>query len=180
MPVSQLIKGIGKNVTIDGFEWMSPCLDAKNLVYIGLRDVEERERAICERLGIGCYYIKDIDELGIKEVVRQTMERINPNGDRPIHVSFDIDAVDPNYAPSTGTAVPDGLTMPESLYIANSVAASGCLTGLDMVEINPRLGSQADVQKTAEAAMKIIEAFFGKVYPGELERLDNQVASAKG
>ena len=72
-----------------------PRLDPSRLVYIGLRDVEKEERRILERLNIAAYYMSDIDHLGIERVVEEGLQRVDATNTARIHLSFDIDALDP-------------------------------------------------------------------------------------
>ena len=76
----------------------------------------------------------DVKELGIAEVVQRCMNRVDPEGDRQFHLSFDIDALDPSIAPATGTAVPDGLTLAEGEYICETLARTDRLRCVDLVE----------------------------------------------
>ena len=78
-------------------------LNAGNLAYIGLRDVDTAEKYIIEKLGIPCYTMRDIDQYGINECLENAIEHINPQLNKPVHLSFDIDALDPTLSPSTGT-----------------------------------------------------------------------------
>ena len=80
----------------------------------------------------------------------------------PLHCSVDIDSLDPWYAPSTGTPVLGGLTLPELMYIGNCVHETGKLKALDLVEVNPLLGaSEEDLAKTVFSAQRTILSFFG-------------------
>ncbi len=80
----------------------------------------------------------------------------------PLHVSVDIDSLDPWFAPSTGTPVLGGLNLTELMYIGNSVHETGKLKTLDLVEVNPLLGSnEHDINKTVFSAMRAILSFFG-------------------
>jgi len=101
------------------------------------------------------------------------MEHLNKGGERPLHLSYDIDAVDPAIAPHTGTKVHGGLSYREAHYVAEEAALSGLLSSMDMVEVNPALGAagrrgvnDADVlmadAQTAGAAVGIIESAMGK------------------
>lgn len=162
MPLSMLIKGIPEFQPIPGYEWCSPCLSPKDIAYIGLRDVEPQEREICKQLGIASYTIDDIDKDGIGVIIEKALEKINPNGDRPIHVSYDIDSLDPKETPSTGTPVRGGLTLDEGIYIAQIVAQTGCLSAVDMVEFNPAIGTEEEVIRTAKNTMKLIQILLGK------------------
>lgn len=101
--------------------------------------------------------------MGIKEVVRQAFEHLTINGELlPLHVSVDIDCLDPWYAPSTGTPVLGGLTLPQLMYIGNCVNETGKLATLDLVEVNPLIkNNDEDVQKTIFSATRAILSFFG-------------------
>jgi arginase family enzyme len=80
----------------------------------------------------------------------------------PIHCSVDIDSLDPWFAPSTGTPVLGGLTLPELMYIGNSIHETGKLKALDLVEVNPLLfENPSDVKKTVFSAVRVILSFFG-------------------
>ena len=112
MPLSFLIheikdKGLAPT-GLPGFDWIETVINAKSLAYIGLRDVDPYEKLFIENLGIKVVTIPDIDERGIESCVNEALGSINPDNSRPLHVSFDIDALDPNYAPSTGTPVREG------------------------------------------------------------------------
>ncbi|PVD26481.1 hypothetical protein C0Q70_14158 [Pomacea canaliculata] len=92
--------------------------------------------------------------------------RSSPNlvvvGKRPIHVSFDVDALDPEFTPSTGTAVAGGLSLREGLYIAEEISRTGRLSVLDVVELNPALGTQQQSELTVETTIEVVTHFFGK------------------
>jgi arginase len=172
MPVSFLVKEMPKKYSsqpLPGFGDIKPCVSAANFAYIGLRDLDEVEVKILKELrpSITYYSIQDVDQLGIYEVISRTLDKINPSLNRPIHVSFDIDAVDEYFAPSTGTSVPGGLTIREAYCIAETIAKTKLLTGLDVVEVNPLLGSPVDVQRTVGCAMNVLLSFLGK------DRMDN-------
>jgi len=102
MPVSFLL-GIAGNEP--EFAWVKPVLRANRLVYIGLRDVDAAEKRILRENGIKAFSMHEIDKYGIGRVVELALDAVNPNRDRPIHLSFDVDALDPTVAPSTGTPV---------------------------------------------------------------------------
>ena len=89
--------------------WLTPKLSPSQLVYVGLRDVDEPEKEILEDLNIKAFYMTDVDKLGIVEVVEEALKSVDPHGIRNIHLSFDIDSLDPEDAPATGTAVRGGL-----------------------------------------------------------------------
>lgn len=102
MPVSFLL-GLGPK--IPEFGWVKPLLKPERLVYIGLRDVDAGEKRILREHGIRAFSMHEVDRHGIGRVVEMALDHVNPARDRPIHLSFDVDALDPSVAPSTGTPV---------------------------------------------------------------------------
>jgi len=143
-------------------EWLVPRLRPGRLAYLGLRDVDGKEREMLEDLGIAAYYTQDIDRLGVEGAVREALYRVDPQGTRNIHMSFDIDVLDPCEAPATGTTVRGGLTLREGQHIGDILYSTGRLRGMDLVEVNPRLGKdQEEVERTVRAACNIILAALG-------------------
>jgi len=159
MPVSMLM-GLVKD--IPGFEWHTPLLNGDRLAYVGLRDVDEGERALLRQYGIAAYSMSDVDRHGIAWVMDQVMARINPNRDRPVHISFDIDGLDPSVAPATGTPVPGGLTFREGRYICETLAQDCMVSSIDIVEVNPALSDPSKAKDTAVTAMQLIQAALGR------------------
>ncbi|KAM4904555.1 arginase-2, mitochondrial-like [Sylvia borin] len=103
-PVSFLLREIQDKVPqLPGFSWLKPCLSASDIVYIGLRDVDPAEYYILKNFDIQYFSMRDIDRLGIQKVMERTFEQLMGRRQRPIHLSFDIDAFDPSLAPATGT-----------------------------------------------------------------------------
>ncbi|XP_076366680.1 arginase-1-like [Tachypleus tridentatus] len=171
MPCSFVLHGLEDHkIPLSGLDWLKPCLHPEHLAYIGLRDLDPFERLLVNKLGIPYFSMSDIDRLGINEVVRKALEAINPRKDRSLHVSFDIDALDKLLVPSTGTPVIGGLTVREALCIAEEVAKTGLLKGLDLVEVNPLLGTKDEVEQTVAIAIQVILAFFGQERLGSMTR----------
>ena len=106
MPVSFLL-GLGSK--IDEFAWVKPTLKPSRLVYIGLRDVDAGEKRILKENNIKAFSMHEVDKYGIGRVVEMALDHVNPKRDLPIHLSFDVDALDPSVAPSTGTPVSLGI-----------------------------------------------------------------------
>lgn len=102
MPLSFLL-GIGSKVP--EYNWVKPILKANRLVYIGLRDVDAGEKKNLKENNIKAFSMHEVDKWGIGKVVEMALDHVNPNRDLPIHLSFDVDALDPSVAPSTGTPV---------------------------------------------------------------------------
>lgn len=170
MPLAFLVKELEPYVPkLPGFEDIKPCLSVKNIAWIGLRDVDKGERRIIEKFNMTAFSMQEVDKFGINEVVRRALAAIDPSGNRPIHVSFDVDAMDPALTPSTGTPVVGGLSVRESFYIAEEVANTGRLAVVDIAEVNPYLGDAKDVKTTVESTISVIERFFGNrrqgIYP---------------
>ncbi|GAA5862149.1 hypothetical protein JCM1840_001661 [Sporobolomyces johnsonii] len=160
-PVSFLMGLAGTSKEeIPEFGWIEPVLSADRLVYIGLRDIDEGERKILKENNIKCFSMHHVDKWGIGKVVEMALEHVGT--DRPIHLSFDIDALDPTVAPSTGTAVRGGLTFREGHYICEAIAETGRLVSLDVMEINPSLGAVHNVQETVDVGRSLVRSALGE------------------
>lgn len=159
MPLAFLL-GLIDASTIPGFEWVQPLLSPSRLIYIALRDLDEGEKRIIRSLGILAFTMHDIDKLGINRVIEEAMVHADPYSVRPLHVSFDIDACDPAFAPATGTPVKGGLSYREAHFILECISATGRLAGLDMVEVNPSLVPGDN--STASLAAELILSCLGK------------------
>ncbi|XP_064621267.1 arginase, hepatic-like [Lineus longissimus] len=142
---------------IPGFEWLKhPRINLRNLAYIGLRDVDEGEKAFLKSYNIKSYYAEDVRAVGIEEAVKDCLAYLNPGPKRSLHLSYDIDAMDPSIAPSTGTVVPDGLTMTDGIHIMEECKKTGHLDVIDMAEVNPGLGTEDDARITVDTATKLL------------------------
>lgn len=162
MPVALLAKELSDYWPyLPGMDWQNPVMSIRNLVYFGLRAVDSYERLIIEKLGILAFGMEEIETYGIDACVNMAFEKLDPDKQKSIHVSFDIDALDAFEAPSTGTPVRGGLTLREGVHIMEAVHRSGRLTAMDLVEVNPSIGSKKDVDITVSAAIHVIKAAFG-------------------
>lgn len=159
MPVS-FLTGLAKDDREDVFGWLKEehMLSTKKLVYIGLRDIDKGEKKILREHGIKAFSMHDIDRHGIGKIMDMALGWIG--SDTPIHLSFDIDALDPIYAPSTGTAVRGGLTLREGDFICECVADTGSLIALDLVEVNPSLDEKG-ANDTIRAGLSIVRCALG-------------------
>jgi arginase len=134
-----------------------PKLRPQDVVMIGVRDVDTLEREALAQSGIGVYTMRDVDELGMATVARRALSRLSHVGE--VHVSFDMDSIDPDVAPGVGTPVPGGLTFREAHLLMEILGDSGKIGSLDVVEINPIL----DVaNRTAELAVEVVLSLLGK------------------
>ena len=162
MPVSFNIPELAEKFRHKGeMDWITPRLKPSRIAYIGLRDVEEAERSILRDLNIPSFFMSDIDRLGVCNVVTEALRRIDPDGCRNIHLSFDIDALDPSDASATGTPVRGGLSLREGMAVCDMISSTGRLTAVDLVEVNPRLGDRDEVQRTVESASLLIYSVLG-------------------
>ncbi|XP_011230426.1 arginase-2, mitochondrial isoform X2 [Ailuropoda melanoleuca] len=166
-PVSFLLRELQDKVPqLPGFSWIKPCISSPSIVYIGLRDVDPPEHFILKNYDIQYFSMRDIDRLGIQKVMEQTFDLLIAK-QRPIHLSFDIDAFDPTLAPATGTPVVGGLTYREGMYITEEIHNTGLLSALDLVEVNPQLAaSEEEAKATASLAVDVIASSFGQTREG--------------
>ncbi|KAF7407729.1 hypothetical protein V1477_004938 [Vespula maculifrons] len=146
---------------LPGMDWQKPMLSIRNVAYIGLRSVDSYERLVIEKFGISAFGMEDVERFGIHNTISMALDRIDPEGLKSLHVSFDIDSLDPLEAPSTGTAVRGGLTLREAIHIMEEIHRTRRLNAIDIVEVNPYIGDQRDVKLTIEAAIYIIQAALG-------------------
>jgi arginase len=156
MPLAALLgHGPRELVAIAGEE---PALRPENVAIIGVRDVDRSETSLVTRAGVKVYTMSDLDERGTAACVREAFQLVS-KGTAGVHLSFDLDGVDPQDAPGVGTPVPGGLTVRESHLICESAARTGRLVGMEMVELNPTL----DVRnQTGELAVWLIQSAMGK------------------
>lgn len=126
---------------LPGWEWMGKehMFRESRVALVGLRDVDEHERNALRQSGVHYWTMHDVDRMGIGSVMDMAVRAVNPYSDRPMHVSLDIDSIDPALAPGTGTCSRGGLTYREVHYICESMALSNNLVSMDLVEVNPNL-----------------------------------------
>lgn len=133
-----------------------PKIDPHQVVLIGLRNVDAGERAYLRGIGMRAYTMRDIDERGLAAIARESI--IHLAGLPRVHVSLDMDSLDPRFAPGVGTPVPGGLTYREAHLLMEMLAESRKVTSLDIVEINPILD---DGNQTAELAVELASSLLG-------------------
>ncbi|MED5017214.1 arginase [Paenibacillus chibensis] len=132
-------------------------LKPENCVIIGARDLDRDEKALIRSTGLTCYTMHEIDRLGIEKVVQEALQ-IAGNGTDGVHLSFDIDSVDPIEAPGTGTPVRGGLSYREAHLSLELMSESGRITSADFVEVNPLLDRN---NQTSKLAVELIGSLFG-------------------
>jgi arginase len=129
-----------------------------HVALVGIRSVDEGERTHLRNLGVHVYTMVDIDRHGIHQVMGEALANVTEGTDL-MHVSFDLDSVDPSLAPGVGTPVKGGLDYREAQFIMEFLHDSGAMTSLELVEVNPILD---DRNRSAEFAVELIESAFGK------------------
>lgn len=130
----------------------------ENVALVAIRSVDEGERTHLRKLGVHVYTMADIDRHGIHIVMEKAIENVTRDTGL-VHVSFDLDSVDPSLAPGVGTPVKGGLDYREAQLIMESLAERGVVSSLEMVEVNPILDER---NRSAEFALELIESAFGK------------------
>ncbi|QKS70181.1 arginase [Paenalkalicoccus suaedae] len=136
----------------------APKVRPENVVIIGARSLDEGERELIKEKGIKVFTMHEVDRLGMSKVMEQAIEHVTKNTDG-VHLSLDLDALDPLYAPGVGTPVIGGPTYRETHLAMEMLAESGIITSAEFVEVNPIL----DVKnQTAEAAVALIGSLFGE------------------
>jgi arginase len=132
-------------------------LSPKSVVLVATRDLDDGERALIKRLGVKAFTMEEIDKHGMAVVIGKALRHLRQF--QRLHVSFDLDAVDPSVAPGVGTPVKGGLNYREAHLIMEAVAESGRMTSLEVVENNPILDTR---NQSAEFAVEMILSAFGK------------------
>ncbi|MGP1628575.1 MAG: arginase [Giesbergeria sp.] len=135
----------------------TPALRSTQIRQIGIRSVDAGEKKLVHTQGLEVFDMRFIDEMGMRETMQRALADMD--SDTHLHVSFDVDFLDPELAPGVGTTVPGGPTYREAQLCMEMIADSGRLASLDIVELNPAL----DVRnKTACVAVDLVESLFGK------------------
>jgi arginase len=155
MPVAVLCgHGPAELTSIGG---MVPAMSPKAIRQIGIRSVDEGEKRFVRQEGLEVFDMRYIDEMGMRHTMEKALSGMDAN--THLHVSFDVDFLDPSIAPGVDTAIKGGPTYREAQLCMEMIADTGLLGSLDVMELNPAL----DVRNgTAEVAVDLIESLFGK------------------
>jgi arginase len=138
-------------------------LDPKRLFLFGLRSIDPVERRALRDGGITCVDMGQIDDVGVSAMIRPFLERI-AGGNTHLHVSLDVDALDPSVAPGVGTQVPGGLTYRETHLIMELLHRSGLVASADLVELNPFLDDRG---RSAYVLAELAASLFGRTVLGQ-------------
>ena len=149
--------GLG-NEKLVNFYGVTPKLKPENTALIGVRSIDEFEKKNIKQMNLSVYTMSDVDKLGIHRIIARVLKQFQEKVDH-IHVSFDLDSVDPALAPGVGTPVPGGLNFRESHLLMESIAECGCMSSLEVTEVNPILD---DKNKSAQFAAELIASSMGQ------------------
>jgi len=153
MPLAAALGLAGDDFAHDGLEL--PAVDPRRVVLLGVRSLDPAERSLIRETGIRAITMTEIDRIGIERAVLEAIDRASGPGF--VHVSLDLDALDPEVAPGVGTPVKGGLTYREAHLACEDLAESGLVGSLELVEVNPILdrenGSAAIAVELAASAL---------------------------
>ena len=155
MPVACLC-GIGPDA-LTGLGGSKPAILPSHIRQIGIRSVDEGEKRLVKEHGLDVYDMRYIDEVGMKRTMEQALAGMD--ADTHLHVSFDVDFLDPSIAPGVGTTVPGGPGYREAQLVMEMIADSGRMGSLDIVELTPLLDNR---NATAHVSVDLVESLFGK------------------
>ena len=135
----------------------APAIQPEVLRQIGIRSVDEGEKRLVKEHGLDVYDMRYIDEVGMKRAMEEALDGVDEN--THLHVSFDVDFLDPSIAPGVGTTVPGGPNYREAQLVMEMIADSARMGSLDIVELNPIIDKR---NRTAKLAVDLVESLFGK------------------
>jgi arginase len=136
--------------------WTLPAVDPARVALVGVRSLDDAERTVLRDLGAAVYTMSDLDRLGLETVMREALAHVEGPGF--VHVSLDMDVVDPSDAPGVGTPVRGGLTYREAHLAMELVAESGLVDSVEVVEVNPILDRE---NETARLAVELVASALG-------------------
>lgn len=136
----------------------SPKVKPENVALIGIRTLDGAEKDLCRQSGIRYFTMREIDERGMAAVMKEAIS-VATNGTAALHLSFDIDGIDPLYAPGVSTPVTGGISYREAHLALEMIADTGKLASLEIVELNPMTDL---VHKTAQLSTELVQSALGK------------------
>lgn len=156
MPMAAAL-GMGNEKLVNFFGF-SPKVRSENCALIGVRSIDPQERVNIKKIGLPVFTMSDVDKLGIHRIISRVLKKFRENIDH-IHVSFDLDSVEPDLAPGVGTPVSGGLSYREAHLLMESIAECGCMSSLEVSEVNPILDRK---NRSAEFAADLIASSMGQ------------------
>jgi arginase len=155
MPVACLC-GYGPQELVE-LNGSTPALKPEQIRQIGIRSVDPGEKKLVHDVGLDIYDMRYIDEIGVKRAMEEALEGVD--ADTHLHVSFDVDFLDPSIAPGVGTRVRGGPNYREAQLVMEMIADTGQVGSVDIVELNPAFDKR---NMTAKLAVDLVESLFGK------------------
>jgi arginase len=137
--------------------WPLPAVDARRVALLGVRSLDDGERGLLREAGVRVFTMSEIDRVGVERAMSEALDRVSGGGF--VHVSLDMDALDPEIAPGVGTPVRGGLTYREAHLALELVAESGLAGSFEVVEVNPILDRE---NTTALTAVELVASALGK------------------
>jgi arginase len=154
MPLAAALGRAG--AAFESERWPLPSIEPNRVALIGIRSLDPGEREVVKETGIAVYTIADVDRRGVEPVLVEALERVS--GAPFVHVSVDLDVVDPDVAPGVGSPVRGGFSYREAHLMMELVAESGLLSSLELVEVNPILDHE---NETAGLAVELAASALG-------------------
>jgi arginase len=157
MPLAVAL-GIGEKTLVGLAGGDEPMVEGARAAVVGLRDVDPAEKENIRESGIGAFTMRDIDERGMRAVMEEAIKRAT-SGTAGMHISFDLDGIDPDYAPGVGTAAPGGLSYREAHLAMEMLFDTGKVLSAEFVEVNPILDHR---NTTAKLGVELLASLLGK------------------
>lgn len=157
MPLAAVL-GLGHEKLVNFLDF-SPKVKPENVALIGVRSVDKEEKENIKKLNLPVYTMSDIDKQGIHRIIVKVLKQFKENVDH-IHVTFDVDSVDPAFAPGVGTPVSGGLNYREAHLLMEAIAECGCMSSLEVTEINPILDNK---NQSALFTAELIASSMGQI-----------------
>ncbi|NLY09609.1 MAG: arginase [Tissierellia bacterium] len=154
MPMA-LAMGIGREDFANVYEH-NHLVDPKNLYFVGPRDVDEGEITLLEEKSIDCYSSEDVHKLSIEKVAKNIIQSILANPVDKVHISLDIDCLDPQYAPGVSTPVPDGITEESLMFLLKAIFENLPVKSMDIVEFHPDADDANITLKQMQRILKVV------------------------
>jgi len=155
MPVACLC-GVGPQ-SLTHLGGSAPAIQPAEIRQVGIRSVDQGEKRLVKEYGLDIYDMRYIDEIGMKRAMEEALEGVD--ADTHVHVSFDVDFLDPSIAPGVGTTVPGGPNYREAQLVMEMIADTGRVGSIDIVELNPAFDEH---NRTGQLAVDLVESLFGK------------------
>lgn len=155
MPVAACL-GLGNEKLVNIFDF-SPKVKPENFFLIAVRSIDQYEKQNIKNINLPVYTMTDVDKLGVHRVINRVLKELKERVDH-IHVSFDLDSIDPAIVPGVGTPVPGGLTYREAHLLMETIAECGCMSSLEIAEVNPILDYK---NQSASVAAEIVASSMG-------------------